>query len=138
MNIKFLILLLTLTLLISCGSSDDALVQEDPKEESPNPDPDPVVTYDKIEVPANPGTGMKWEFQEDLSDDFEYEYAGESTLSTFGGGKWTNFYHNTWQGPGPTIWRHENATASGGNFHVYLKAERLAVGPHFVHVEKIK
>ncbi|MDA9201978.1 arylsulfatase [Flavobacteriaceae bacterium] len=25
-----------------------------------------------------------------------------------------------------------------GNFHVYLKAERLAVGPHFVHVEKTK
>ena len=25
-----------------------------------------------------------------------------------------------------------------GNFHVYLKAERLAVGPHFVHVKKIK
>ncbi|MDP4853112.1 MAG: hypothetical protein NWR22_08015, partial [Saprospiraceae bacterium] len=27
---------------------------------------------------------------------------------------------------------------STGNFHVYLKAGRLAVGPHFVHVEKIK
>lgn len=25
-----------------------------------------------------------------------------------------------------------------GNFHVYLKAKRLAIGPHFVHVKKIK
>lgn len=28
--------------------------------------------------------------------------------------------------------------AGEGNFHVYLKAERLAVGPHFVHIKKIK
>lgn len=27
---------------------------------------------------------------------------------------------------------------SVGNFHVYLKEERLAIGPHFVHVKKIK
>ncbi|WP_246147090.1 LamG domain-containing protein, partial [Seonamhaeicola marinus] len=86
--------------------------EEEEEEEETN------QSFTDIEVPANAGDGLIWEFQEDLSDDFEYEYAGEPNLATFGNGKWTNFYHNTWNGPGPTIWRHENVTASGGNLRL--------------------
>ena len=120
---KLFIILFSISLFIACGcSSNEDTVNDSQQEETPQKETEEeeVVeeTFATIAVPADPGVGMKWEFQDDLSDDFEYEYAGTSSLSTFGNGKWTNFYHNTWQGPGPTIWRHENATASGGNLRL--------------------
>ncbi|TXE12108.1 beta-agarase [Seonamhaeicola algicola] len=111
----------------SCSSSNDETVNEQPQEETPKPNPEAPEeteeettnqTYADIEVPANAGNGMVWQFQEDLSDDFEYEYAGNTSLTTFGNDKWTNFYHNAWNGPGPTIWKHENVTVSGGNLRL--------------------
>lgn len=116
--------LVLLSFSISCGGNSDdvTLTSEAPKEEIPTPEPEtpthPETNYSTIEVPANPGYRMKWEFQANSSDDFEYEYAGESQLADFGQNKWTNFYHNNWEGPGPTIWKHENASVSGGNLRL--------------------
>ena len=73
--------------------------------------------WNGIPVPANAGTGKIWKIQPQ-SDDFNYTYEASTNQATIGG-KWTNFYHNTWDGPGPTKWRYENTTVSGGNLHVF-------------------
>lgn len=128
---KKIAMFLALTIsMYSC--SQDSVVEEPeekenketPKDPEPEPEPEPEpLSWKTIPVPANSGDGKKWEFQEDISDDFEYEFAGENSLSEFGSGKWTNFYHNTWNGPGPTIWRHENVTVSDGNLRVLTTRE---------------
>ncbi len=127
---KLLVCLTLLVTIYSCSQDsekeNDPIVpdgKEDPKDPDPKEEPDPELTWKTIPVPAEAGTGKKWEFQEDISDDFEYEFAGENSLSEFGSGKWTNFYHNTWTGPGPTIWRHENVTVSDGNLRVLTTRE---------------
>lgn len=126
--IKTFIYFTLISLAVSCGGNSDDIVltTEAPKEEIPKPEPEeptqPENSFSTIEVPANAGNGMKWEFQADISDDFEYDYAGESQLADFGENKWTNFYHNTWEGPGPTIWKHENTSVSGG--YLRLKTTR--------------
>lgn len=40
-----------------------------------------------------------------------------SNAATFGG-KWTNFYHNQWEGPGPTRWRRENTSVQSGQLQL--------------------
>ncbi len=69
--------------------------------------------WDGIAIPASPGSGMVWELQENFSDDFNYEFAANSTQTTFNG-KWVNWYHNTWTGPLPTVWRHDHVSVSDG------------------------
>ncbi len=97
------------------------IVDETPDDSDSNDDTED--DWMTIPVPADAGNGMTWEFQTDISDDFEYEFAGESSLTEFGNNKWTNFYHNQWNGPGPTIWRHENVTVSGGNLRLITTRE---------------
>lgn len=81
---------------------------------TPTPIVPEVTDFKLITVPADPGTGKKWEFQDDQSDDFEYTFAPSTTKTPFGNGKWTNFYHNSWDGPGLTKWKYENVSVSGG------------------------
>lgn len=119
---NFLVAIILGAFIFACKSDDDSNseTEEAPVEApipTPEPEPEPE-TFKDIEVPANAGNGMKWEFQENLSDDFEYEFVGEDELTEFGAGKWTNFYHNGWAGPGPTIWTHKNVTVSGGNLRL--------------------
>lgn len=87
---KKIAMFLALTIsMYSC--SQDSVVEEPeekenketPKDPEPEPEPEPL-SWKTIPVPANAGDGKKWEFQEDISDDFEYEFAGENSLSEFG------------------------------------------------------
>jgi agarase len=77
--------------------------------------------WDGIPVPANPGEGKEWELQEEVSDDFNYTFNPTSAVATIGG-KWTNFYHNNWQGPKPTVWQRDHVYVEDGKFKV--KASR--------------
>lgn len=95
------------------------------------PIPTPVSTpapettdWKLIPVPAEAGTGKKWEFQTEVSDDFEYTFSPATSKTTFGNGKWTNFYHNSWDDPGLTKWKYENVSVTNGELQ--LKTTRVA------------
>ena len=93
--------------------------------------------WEGIPVPANAGTGKKWELQQDVSDDFNYSQNPSTTRTYFGNRngnegqsaenttkfKWYNYYHANWEGPGPTKWRHENVSVADGNLR--LKTTRI-------------
>ncbi len=70
-----------------------------------------------IEVPANPGSGMVWELQDSVSDDFNYDAPPTSSVNIMGG-KWVNWYHNSWTGPLPTVWRRDHIFVEDGNMKV--------------------
>ncbi|GJM60903.1 carbohydrate-binding protein [Persicobacter diffluens] len=70
-----------------------------------------------IPVPADPGNGKQWKLQADMSDDFNYDFPANNQ-ETFIAGKWKNFWHNSWDGPGPTQWRHENVSVSNGHMNI--------------------
>jgi beta-agarase len=114
---KTTLLLLLLPLACNIISCSNDSTPETPVVVVPTPTPTPtpeVTDFKLIAVPADPGTGKKWEFQTDLSDDFLYGYSPSTTKTTFGDGKWTNFYHNAWDGPGLTKWKYENVTIVDG------------------------
>ncbi|MBU2950845.1 carbohydrate-binding protein [Tamlana agarivorans] len=68
-----------------------------------------------IPVPANAGSGNIWELQDNVSDDFNYNF-NASSWSNFGdNNKWYNFYHNGWDGPGYTYWKNGNVTVDGSD-----------------------
>ena len=73
--------------------------------------------WEGIIVPPSPGSGMVWELQESVSDDFNYEAEPQPWVATLGG-KWTNYYHGNWSGPKPTIWKREHVFVEDGNFKV--------------------
>lgn len=66
-----------------------------------------------IPVPADPGTGMEWILQDNVSDDFNYSAPASSKGSTFLN-KWDDFYHNAWTGPGLTTWARNHSLVEGG------------------------
>ncbi len=74
-------------------------------------------TWKTIPVPANAGSGKTWEFQENLSDNFEYNAPandkGEIFLS-----KWDDFYHNEWTGPGLTVWDRGHSFVQDGKLQM--------------------
>lgn len=74
-------------------------------------------TWITIPVPANPGAGMKWEFNADVSDDFEYLAPAANKGSSFTK-KWEDWYHNPWEGPEPTKWKRENSYVKDGMLHI--------------------
>ncbi|TRX60173.1 carbohydrate-binding protein [Fulvivirga sp. M361] len=74
--------------------------------------------WNGIPVPANAGAGKVWQLQSDISDNFNYTFNPTSNVATFGN-KWTNFYHNSWEGPGPTIWRRDHTAVSGGVLNIW-------------------
>ncbi|MDO6761312.1 carbohydrate-binding protein [Tamlana sp. 2_MG-2023] len=68
-----------------------------------------------IPVPADAGSGNIWELQDNVSDDFNYNF-NSTSWSNFGtNNKWYNFYHNAWDGPGYTYWKNENVTVDGSD-----------------------
>lgn len=72
--------------------------------------------WEGISVPADPGSGFKWVLQAQ-SDDFNYDHPvtnGSSRLFN----KWTNCYHNSWSGPGLTIWDRDHVFASDGTLRI--------------------
>lgn len=74
-------------------------------------------------IPANAGIGKKWELQANTSDDFNYTFAAANQKASFGdNGKWSNFYHNQWDGPGTTYWKYNHVAVDGDN--LVLKSSR--------------
>ncbi|MGA9639481.1 family 16 glycosylhydrolase [Flavobacterium sp.] len=113
---KLASLLLIIMISITSCSKDSDPAETVILKPTPTPTPTPEITdWRLIPVPADAGTGNKWEFQEDVSDDFEYNFAATASKTTFGtNGKWTNFYHNAWDGPGLTKWTYENVSVADG------------------------
>lgn len=71
--------------------------------------------WDSFEVPADAGANMKWELQSDPSDDFNYTFSETDQKTNFGDGKWYNFYHNNWDGPGTTYWQYDHVSTDGND-----------------------
>ncbi|MEH0152627.1 family 16 glycosylhydrolase [Limibacter armeniacum] len=70
-----------------------------------------------MKVPAPAGEGMKWELQEQFSDDFNYEGKGAEFEQN-----WKDVYFNKWLGPGLTEWNNGHSEVTGGNLQI--KASR--------------
>ena len=73
--------------------------------------------WDNVEIGPSPGSGMVWDLQLDVSDDFNYDAPPVPWAATFDG-KWTNFYHNAWTGPKPTIWKRDHVKVEDGKFKI--------------------
>lgn len=70
--------------------------------------------WEGIPIPASPGSGKVWELREDVSDDFNYDFGRTNSAVNFGEGRWTNWYHNGWTGPRPTVWKRNNVSVENG------------------------
>ncbi|CDF79860.1 beta-agarase D (GH16) [Formosa agariphila KMM 3901] len=71
-----------------------------------------------IPIPADPGIDKIWELQENVSDDFNYNFDASSEKSNFGDNKWYNFYHNSWDGPGTTYWKYNHVWVDGSDVNI--------------------
>ena len=69
--------------------------------------------WNGIPVPAILEGDDTWVLQTDVSDDFNYSAPASSKGSTFLG-KWDDWYHNPWSGPGSTEWSRTHSSVSGG------------------------
>ena len=76
--------------------------------------------WNGIPVPPSAGAGKVWELQP-LSDDFNYTALPDDKGTDFNA-KWTDFYHNAWTGPSPTVWKRNHSYVSDGNLKI--KASR--------------
>ncbi len=78
--------------------------------------------WSAIPIPANAGVGNEWVLDDEASDDFNYTFNATTSRTTFGPAsnpnKWTNFFHNNFQGPGPTNWEENNISVSGGYLRI--------------------
>lgn len=74
-----------------------------------------------IPVPAKAGNNQMWELQADVSDDFNYQFEAADEKATIAD-KWTNFYHNHWDGPGTTYWKYNHVAVNGSD--LVIKASR--------------
>lgn len=77
---------------------------------------------DQIALPNHLLDGTNWEFQSDMSDDFNYKYAPKNEKTDFGNGKWFNFYQSFWDGPGTTYWKYNHVSVDGND--LIIKASR--------------
>lgn len=64
----------------------------------------------------------KWEFQADLSDDFNYKFNETDAKTNFGTNKWVNFYQANWDGPGTTYWKYNHVSVDGND--LIIKSSR--------------
>ncbi len=79
--------------------------------------------WNGIPVPADAGVGKTWQLQTGISDDFNYTFNATSQNRNFGpegvSPKWNNFYHNSWEGPGPTKWRRDHVAVNNGFLSIW-------------------
>ena len=68
-----------------------------------------------LPLPDNLQDGTEWEFQSDLSDDFNYKFSPKNKKTNFGNGKWYNFYQSKWDGPGTTYWKYNHVSVDGND-----------------------
>ena len=74
--------------------------------------------WEGIPIPASPGSGKIWELQAAVSDDFNYDFERTNSAVNFGESKWTNWYHNGWTGPRPTVWKRNNVSVEDGKLTI--------------------
>ncbi|WP_413113612.1 hypothetical protein [Thaumasiovibrio sp. DFM-14] len=67
-----------------------------------------------LSVPAHAGPNKTWQEQTALSDDFQYTFNPTAHQTDFGEGRWYNFYHSDWDGPGSTYWQHDHVAVKDG------------------------
>ncbi|WP_040396183.1 LamG domain-containing protein [Aquimarina agarilytica] len=111
--------------ILSC-SSDDGGNNSNNGGGSQNTNPNIIsegsVDFNKIRIPTSAGEGLKWVYQDDISDDFNYEFGATSARVKFGPkNQWTNWYHNSWEGPGLTKWDESNVSVTGGNLKIITR-----------------
>ncbi len=128
MKISILLLCSVFISLKSCSNGND--IGNSVTITDPDPDPDVVVMdpddqgfdWEGVDIPAEAGEGKFWKLNQEASDDFNYDFTATPSAATFEG-KWTNFYHNNWEGPGPTKWVRENVSVGDGDLQI--KATRV-------------
>ncbi|WP_282122251.1 T9SS type A sorting domain-containing protein [Algibacter mikhailovii] len=69
--------------------------------------------WDGIPVPPTLEPGDTWVLQPDVSDSFNYSAPADDKGSTFLS-KWDDWYHNSWSGPGSTVWSRTHSSVSDG------------------------
>ncbi len=93
---------------------------------------DAQYDWDNIAIPANAGNGKKWQLQETPSDDFNYNFNATSQNKDFGPAgnnlKWNNFYHNSWTGPGATVWKRNHVSVKNGKLNIWASRRFKANG----------
>ncbi len=110
MRLLYLTTLLAATL-IACGNDSTSSTQEPDK----TPDSESEVLeyeWDLYDIPISAPSGQAWVLQ-DQSDEFNYEAPADGKSDEFYA-KWTDFYHNSWTGPAPTIWQRDHVRVTGG------------------------
>ncbi|TKD65314.1 carbohydrate-binding protein [Flavobacterium sp. ASW18X] len=78
--------------------------------------------WNNFPVPAYPGANKTWQLVPSASDDFNYQFNATNAKSNFGSGKWYNFYHYGWDGPGTTYWKYNHVSVNGTD--LVFKASR--------------
>ncbi|MGX5856541.1 family 16 glycosylhydrolase [Dyadobacter jiangsuensis] len=68
-----------------------------------------------LAVPVDPGPGKAWEIQPH-SDSFNYNAPNNKGTEFFS--RWTDFYHNTWTGPGLTVWDRNHVLVKDGQLQI--------------------
>lgn len=86
--------------------------------------------WEGLMVPPSPGSGMVWELQENVSDDFNYDFAPTSSEAVIGG-KWTNWFHNPWTGPDPGVWQRDHVFVADGKMKI--KTSRVPGNAFFTY-----
>lgn len=66
-------------------------------------------------LPTHLQDGTVWEFQADVSDDFNYTFSPSNEKVNFGNNKWYNFYQSNWDGPGTTYWKYNHVAVDGND-----------------------
>ncbi|WP_010521157.1 beta-agarase [Aquimarina agarivorans] len=122
MKFNLLLISLGVSMLIACNGKSKQNEQNNSENESKDTTPVVEMEFQKIPVPANAGDSMKWELQTDTSDDFNYLHKPATIRTDFGDGKWYNFYHNAWNGPGTTYWQYDHVEVNGDD--LIIKSSR--------------
>ncbi|MEM6313728.1 MAG: family 16 glycosylhydrolase, partial [Planctomycetota bacterium] len=62
--------------------------------------------------------GMRWELQDHISDDFNYEMGPDEKIPAFTE-RWYPSYHNSWTGPGLTVWDENHLKVADGKLQIF-------------------
>ncbi len=94
--------------LMACSSDGNNIIDELPD----TSDIKCNYEWDVYPIPVLAGIGKVWELQPQ-SDDFNYTAEPGDKKGDFSA-KWTDFYHNAWTGPAPTIWQRDHVSVADG------------------------
>ena len=93
----------------------------EPTEPNPNLVTEGSADFNTIPVPLDAPEGMKWEYQADISDDFNYTAPGDNKGATFNS-KWKDSYVNGWTGEPTSVWTPSQSNVKNG--YLNIEADR--------------